>query len=234
MARRGPQRDQIVKLIVGAGQASPSPPVGPALGSKGVKSMDFCKEFNARTANYNPGTPVPALVTVRPDRSFTFELRTPPTATLLLNAAGAGERKNKIRGAGNTAGPKAHKRILGSVVSEVEKANAKRGSGKGGAESEAEGTAEGEMKVGSILEGGENTVLGPKALLQSGGKSKTAGDTSAVGNTGTGVVGAVSLKHVYEIARIKQSETRLAGLSLEGLCKSVVAQAGSIGVVVVP
>ncbi|KMU78789.1 50S ribosomal protein L11 [Coccidioides immitis RMSCC 3703] len=56
-------KDQIVKLIVGAGQASPSPPVGPALGSKGVKSMDFCKEFNARTAHINPGVPVPARVT---------------------------------------------------------------------------------------------------------------------------------------------------------------------------
>ncbi|KAG9543771.1 hypothetical protein KCU77_g21699, partial [Aureobasidium melanogenum] len=78
MARKAIQTDQIVKLIVGAGQASPSPPVGPALGSKGVKSMDFCKEFNARTANYVPGTPIPARVTVRPDRSFTFELRTPP------------------------------------------------------------------------------------------------------------------------------------------------------------
>ncbi|KAM6521277.1 mitochondrial 54S ribosomal protein YmL19 [Fusarium solani] len=58
--------DQIVKLIVGAGQASPSPPVGPALGSKGVKSMDFCKEFNARTAHITTGTPMPCRVVVRP------------------------------------------------------------------------------------------------------------------------------------------------------------------------
>ncbi|RYO75671.1 hypothetical protein DL762_009922 [Monosporascus cannonballus] len=79
--------EQIVKLIVGAGQASPSPPVGPALGSKGVKSMDFCKEFNARTAHISPGTPMPVRVTVRADRSFHFDIRTPQTSWLLRNAA---------------------------------------------------------------------------------------------------------------------------------------------------
>ncbi|KAL9093523.1 MAG: hypothetical protein Q9165_003918 [Trypethelium subeluteriae] len=256
MARRGIQHDIMVKLIVGAGQASPSPPVGPALGSKGVKSMDFCKEFNARTANYIPGTPIPALVTVRPDRSFTFELRTPSTATLLLAAAGASERKNKVRGAGNTAGPKAHRRILGGVVAEVESASASRGqqqqqqAGKkegaaaaageeedggealGGAMSGEEGRAR--NAVAQLAESGDGRVRGPKALLASGGKSREAGSTSAVGNTGTGVVGTVSLKHVYEIAKIKQSEMRLAGLGMEGLCKSVIAQAGSMGVAVVP
>jgi large subunit ribosomal protein L11 len=172
MARKMPARDQIVKLIVGAGQASPSPPVGPALGSKGVKSMDFCKvptfrirkcskpvidhnlqEFNARTAHITPGVPVPARVTVRPDRSFSFEIRTPTTSWLLLQAAGVKEIKNRIRGAQKP---------------------------------------------------------------------------------GTESVGTVTLKHVYEIARIKQTETRLSGLSLEGLCKSVISQAKSIGVTVVP
>ncbi|KAF2233060.1 ribosomal protein L11 [Viridothelium virens] len=252
MARRGIQHDIIVKLIVGAGKASPSPPVGPALGSKGVKSMDFCKEFNARTANYNPGTPIPALITVRPDRSFTFELRTPPTATLLLAAAGASERKNKVRGAGNTAGPKTHRRILGGVMAEVESASESRAqqqqqAGKKGAASgegddgdEAEASAasaeEGRARsaVAELAESGDGTVLGPKALLTSGGKSRDAGSTSVVGNSGTGVVGTVSLKHVYEIAKIKQTETRLAGLGMEGLCKSVIAQAGSMGVAVVP
>lgn len=153
MARKMPARDQIVKLIVGAGQASPSPPVGPALGSKGVKSMDFCKEFNARTAHMTPGVPVPARVTVRPDRSFSFELRTPTTSWLLLQAAGVKEIKNRIRGAKKP---------------------------------------------------------------------------------GTESVGTVTLKHVYEIAKIKQTETRLSGLSLKGLCKSVMSQAKSIGVTVVP
>ena len=186
MSKARAATDQIVKLIVGAGQASPSPPVGPALGSKGVKSMDFCKvrhscrwssqhwvnlaakpfflpsctrytdslnlhqEFNARTAHMVPGTPTPARVTVRPDRSFHFEIRTPTTAYLLLSAAQVELKKGKLKGS-------------------------------------------------------------------------SAGE----------VVGTVSLKHVFEIAKIKQSELRLSGLSLEGLCKSVIAQAKSVGVKVV-
>ncbi|KIW21340.1 ribosomal protein L11 [Exophiala spinifera] len=153
MARKAPAKDQIVKLIVGAGQASPSPPVGPALGSKGVKSMDFCKEFNARTAHIHPGVPIPARVTVRPDRTFHFDVRTPNTSWLLLQAAGVKEIKGKIKGAN-----------------------------------------------------------------QPGRQS----------------VGTVSLKHIYEIAKIKQSELRLSGLSLQSLCKSVIWQCKSIGVNVVP
>jgi large subunit ribosomal protein L11 len=170
MARNVVARDQMVKLIVGAGQASPSPPVGPALGSKGVKSMDFCKvggltsrrrlwyltlhqEFNARTAHITPGVPVPARVIVRPDRSFTFDVRTPNTSWLLLQAAGVKEAKGKIKGAQRP---------------------------------------------------GHETV------------------------------GTVSLKHIYEIAKIKQSETRLSGLSLKALCKCVIWQCKSIGVKVVP
>ncbi|KAI9826064.1 MAG: hypothetical protein M1832_000513 [Thelocarpon impressellum] len=153
MARRQLATDQIVKLIVGAGQASPSPPVGPALGSKGVKSMDFCKEFNARTAHMTTGVPIPARVTVRPDRSFHFELRTPTTSHLLMNAAGVKQRKGVVRGAEKP---------------------------------------------------GQETV------------------------------GTVSLKHVYEIAKIKQTEMRLAGLSMEGLCRSIIAQARSVGVKVIP
>ncbi|OGM43465.1 mitochondrial 54S ribosomal protein YmL19 [Aspergillus bombycis] len=147
MAKKALAKDQIVKLIVGAGQASPSPPVGPALGSKGVKRI------HARTAHINTGVPVPARVTVRPDRSFTFDLRTPTTTWLLLQAANVEPRKNRIRGAMNP---------------------------------------------------------------------------------GHEIVGKVSLKHVYEIAQIKHSETRLSGLSLQGLCKSVIAQAKSIGIQVVP
>ena len=187
--------------------------------------------------------PIPALVTVRPDRSFTFELRTPPTATLLLAAAGASERKNKVRGAGNTAGPKAHRRILGNMVAELEDATSSRQTGRrrlgkeveeDGVEASGMSTAtEGRRSVASLAESG-GIVEGPRALLSSGGKSKDAGSTSVAGNSGIGVVGTISLKHVYEIAKIKQSETRLAGLSLEGLCKSVIAQAGAIGVAVVP
>ncbi|KAI1853303.1 hypothetical protein JX266_002009 [Neoarthrinium moseri] len=155
MSKRGAAAgaDQIVKLIVGAGQATPSPPVGPALGSKGVKSMDFCKEFNARTQHINPGTPMPTRVTVRADRTFHFDVRTPHTSWLLKNAA--------------------------------------------------------ELPVGKK------------------GKRKGAA------KPGQEVVGSVTLKHVYEIAKIKQSELRLSGLSLEGLCKSIIYQAKSIGLNVV-
>lgn len=100
-----------------------------------------------------PGVPIPARVTVRPDRSFHFELRTPTTSYLLLQAAGVKERKNRVRGAMNP---------------------------------------------------GKETI------------------------------GEVSLKHVYNIAKIKQSELRLSGLSLQGLCKSVIGQAQSIGISIVP
>ncbi|KAI5804996.1 60S ribosomal protein L19, mitochondrial precursor [Geopyxis carbonaria] len=153
MSKKAIQTNQIVKLIVGAGQASPSPPVGPALGSKGVKSMDFCKEFNARTAHITVGTPIPARVTVRPDRSFHFELRTPATPWMLMQAAGVEKKKGKMKGAMNA---------------------------------------------------------------------------------GTETVGKVTLKHIYEIAKIKQTEPRLAGLSLEALVKSVLGTAKSAGIEVVP
>ncbi|KAI1470618.1 ribosomal protein L11 [Daldinia caldariorum] len=145
--------DQIVKLIVGAGKATPSPPVGPALGSKGVKSMDFCKEFNARTAHIIAGTPMPTLVTIRADRSFHFDVRTPQTSWLLRNAADLPANKK--------------------------------------------------------------------------GKKK------ASSRPGHEIVGTVTLKHVYEIAKIKQSELRLSGLPLEGLCRAIIFQAKSMGIAVI-
>jgi large subunit ribosomal protein L11 len=126
---------------------------------------------------YVPGTPIPALVTVRPDRSFHFEIRTPPTSTLLLAAAGVKETKGKKRGAGNVAGPR---------------------------------------------------------LVDEDNVSGKADRKNQVGNAGLGNVGTVSLKHVYEIAKIKQSEKRLSSLDLKGLVKTIVWQAGSIGVKVVP
>ncbi|KAL1879737.1 mitochondrial 54S ribosomal protein YmL19 [Diaporthe australafricana] len=152
-ARGGAAVDQIVKLVIGAGQASPSPPVGPALGSKAVHTDEHHQEFNARTGHINPGTPLPVRVTVRPDRTFHFEVRTPQTSWLLLNAADA--------------------------------------------------------------------PLGKKGKRK--GASKPGHETA----------GTVSLKHVYEIAKVKQSELRLSGLSLEGLCKSIIYQARSIGINVV-
>ena len=77
-----------IKLQVPAGQANPSPPVGPALGQHGVNIMEFCKAFNSATQNLEQGMPVPVVVTVYADRSFTYITKTPPAAVLLRKAAG--------------------------------------------------------------------------------------------------------------------------------------------------
>jgi len=77
-----------IKLQVPAGQANPSPPVGPALGQRGVNIMEFCKAFNAQTQGLEPGMPIPVVITVYSDRSFTFISKTPPASILLKKAAG--------------------------------------------------------------------------------------------------------------------------------------------------
>ncbi|MBK1674407.1 50S ribosomal protein L11 [Ectothiorhodospira shaposhnikovii] len=77
-----------IKLQVAAGKANPSPPVGPALGQRGVNIMEFCKAFNAQTQNLEPGLPIPVVITVYSDRSFTFITKTPPASVLLRKAAG--------------------------------------------------------------------------------------------------------------------------------------------------
>ncbi|MCO5582319.1 hypothetical protein L7F22_036213 [Adiantum nelumboides] len=83
----------VVKLALGAGKATPAPPVGPALGSKGVNIMAFCKEYNAKTAD-KAGYIIPVEITVFDDKSFTFVLKTPPASVLLLKAAGAEKGSN--------------------------------------------------------------------------------------------------------------------------------------------
>jgi large subunit ribosomal protein L11 len=77
-----------IKLQVKAGQANPSPPVGPALGQHGVNIMEFCKAFNAQTQSMEPGLPIPVVITVYSDRSFTYVTKTPPASILLKKAAG--------------------------------------------------------------------------------------------------------------------------------------------------
>ncbi len=77
-----------IKLQVAAGSANPSPPVGPALGQHGVNIMEFCKSFNASTQSIEQGMPIPVVITVYEDRSFTFVTKTPPAAILLKKAAG--------------------------------------------------------------------------------------------------------------------------------------------------
>ncbi|KAG2077603.1 ribosomal protein L11 [Suillus decipiens] len=140
-------KDQLVRILVPAGKAAPTPPVGPALGARGVKSMDFCKEFNARTAHIEPGVPTPTLITVEPDRTFSFITKTPPTTYLL---------------------------------------------------------------------------------------KKTAGLEKGAGRPGHEVTGTISLKHVYEVAKIKAKDTHLKHLKLESIASTVIGTAKSLGLQVVP
>ena len=76
-----------IKLVVPAGKANPSPPIGPALGQAGVNIMEFCKGFNAQTQGMEPGMPVPCVITVYVDRTFTFVMKTPPASYYLVKAA---------------------------------------------------------------------------------------------------------------------------------------------------
>jgi len=140
-------RSQVVRILIGAGKAAPSPPVGPVLGARGVKSMDFCKEFNARTAHIEPGVPTPTLITIQPDRTFTFVTKSPPTTYFVKKAAG------------------------------IEK-----GSGRPGHET----------------------------------------------------IATISLKHVYEIAKIKAADDHIKHLTLESIARTVVGTAKTLGVQVVP
>ena len=103
-----------IKLQVPAGKANPAPPIGPALGQHGVNIMEFCKAFNAKTAQMDPDLKIPVVITVYADRSFTFETKTPPAADLLMKAAGV------TKGSGN---PKKEKigKITRAKLEEVAK-----------------------------------------------------------------------------------------------------------------
>jgi large subunit ribosomal protein L11 len=93
----------IIKLQVPAGKANPSPPIGPALGQRGLNIMEFCKAFNAATQNVEPGMPIPVVITAYGDRSFTFVTKSPPNSYLLKKAAGI-EKGSQTAGKGITAG----------------------------------------------------------------------------------------------------------------------------------
>lgn len=84
-----------IKLQIKAGQANPSPPVGPALGQRGVNIMEFCKAFNAATQKLEPGLPIPVVITVYSDRSFTFVTKTPPATVLIKKATGVQKGSSK-------------------------------------------------------------------------------------------------------------------------------------------
>ncbi|MEN5084326.1 50S ribosomal protein L11 [Bosea sp. TWI1241] len=92
-----------VKLQVPAGAANPSPPIGPALGQRGLNIMEFCKAFNAKTAQMEKGMPIPVIITAYQDRSFTFEMKQPPVSYFLKKAAGVASA-SKTPGKGGAAG----------------------------------------------------------------------------------------------------------------------------------
>jgi large subunit ribosomal protein L11 len=93
----------IIKLQVPAGKANPSPPIGPALGQRGLNIMEFCKAFNAATQNVEPGVPTPVVITAYGDRSFTFVTKSPPNSYFLKKAAGI-EKGSQTTGKGPTIG----------------------------------------------------------------------------------------------------------------------------------
>jgi large subunit ribosomal protein L11 len=92
-----------VKLQIPAGKANPSPPVGTALGPRGVNIMEFCKQFNAQTQSIEQGMPIPVVITVFSDRSFTFVMKTPPASYFLMKAAGI-DKGSQTTGKGGTVG----------------------------------------------------------------------------------------------------------------------------------
>jgi large subunit ribosomal protein L11 len=92
-----------VKLQIPAGKANPSPPVGTALGPRGVNIMEFCKQFNAQTQSIEPGMPIPVVITVFSDRSFSFVMKTPPASYFLMKAAGI-DKGSQTTGKGGTVG----------------------------------------------------------------------------------------------------------------------------------
>ena len=104
-----------VKLQVPAGQANPSPPVGPALGQRGINIMEFCKAFNARTQNMEPGAPCPTIITYFADKSFSMEVRTPPASHFLKKAAG-------LEKAANTPGREVKGYVTRAQVQEIAEA----------------------------------------------------------------------------------------------------------------
>ena len=92
-----------IKLQVPAGAANPSPPIGPALGQRGLNIMEFCKAFNARTGQMEKGTPIPVVITAYQDRSFTFEMKQPPVTYFIKKAAGL-QKGATTPGRGGTVG----------------------------------------------------------------------------------------------------------------------------------
>jgi len=107
-----------MKLQVKAGQANPSPPVGPALGQRGINIMEFCKAFNAKTQDLEPGAPCPTVITYFVDKSFTMDIKTPPASYFLRKAA-------KLKSGANTPGRSTVGKVTAKQVREIAEAKMK-------------------------------------------------------------------------------------------------------------
>ena len=114
----------IIKLQVPAGKANPSPPIGPALGQRGLNIMEFCKAFNAATQNLEPGMPIPVVITAYADRSFTFVTKSPPNSYFLKKAAGI-EKGSQTAGKGRTVGRVTMEQIREIAEQKMQDLNAK-------------------------------------------------------------------------------------------------------------
>jgi large subunit ribosomal protein L11 len=114
----------IIKLHVPAGKANPSPPIGPALGQRGLNIMEFCKAFNAATQNLEPGMPIPVVITAFGDRSFTFVTKSPPNSYFLKKAAGI-EKGSQTTGKGSPVGQVTMAQIREIAEQKMQDLNAK-------------------------------------------------------------------------------------------------------------
>ena len=114
----------IIKLQVPAGKANPSPPIGPALGQRGLNIMEFCKAFNAATQNLEPGMPIPVVITAFGDRSFTFVTKSPPNSYFLKKAAGI-EKGSQTTGKGSAVGRVTMEQIREIAEKKMQDLNAK-------------------------------------------------------------------------------------------------------------
>ncbi len=112
-----------IKLQVPAGKANPSPPIGPALGQAGVNIMEFCKAFNAKTGEMEPGIPLPTVITVYQDRSFTFETKTPPASFFLKKEAKIQKGSGEV-GKGATVGRVNRKQVKEIAEAKMQDLNA--------------------------------------------------------------------------------------------------------------
>ena len=114
----------IIKLHVPAGKANPSPPIGPALGQRGLNIMEFCKAFNAATQNLEPGMPIPVVITAYGDRSFSFDTKSPPSSYFLKKVAGI-EKGSQTTGKGSAVGRVTMAQIRAIAEQKMQDLNAK-------------------------------------------------------------------------------------------------------------